>query len=223
MKFTEKAMNNERVFAAIEKVGIIPVVVINRADHAVSTAEAINNGGIPILEITLRTDASLDAIKNIASAYPDMPVGAGTVITLRAAQESVAAGAKFIVSPGFSEDIVRWCIKQGVIVFPGCATPTEIMRALSLGIDIVKFFPSEVYGGLDAIRAFAPPFSGVRFIPTGGIDRSNLAAYLKLSNVYAIGGSWLCTQSDIDSGKFEQITALCKEARIMSDTIRRQM
>ena len=146
----------------------MPVVVIENADNAVDTADALKAGGIHSMEITLRTEAALDAIKNVAGERPDMLVGAGTVLNLEQAKLSIDAGAKFIVSPGFDEEVVRFCIEKNVAVTPGCVTPTEIMRAVKLGCKVLKFFPANVYGGLSALKALAGPFGGVKFIPTGG-------------------------------------------------------
>lgn len=192
--------------------GIVPVVVIENADNAVDTADALKAGGIHSMEITLRTEAALDAIKNVAGERPDMLVGAGTVLNLEQAKLSIDAGAKFIVSPGFDEDVVRFCIEKNVAVTPGCVTPTEIMRAVKLGCKVLKFFPANVYGGLSALKALAGPFGGVKFIPTGGVNTENIGQFVNAPFVYAVGGSWVCPKADINAKNFEKITALCKEA-----------
>ena len=142
-----------------------------------------------------------------------MMVGAGTVLTLEQAKQCVEAGANFIVSPGFSVDMVKWCVEHDVAVTPGCVTPSEIMAALTLGCRVLKFFPSNVYGGLSALKALAGPFGGVRFIPTGGVNAQNLSEYLAAPYVFAVGGSWLCDKKDIAEGRFERIETLCAEAR----------
>ena len=192
--------------------GIVPVVVIENADNAVDTADALKAGGIHSMEITLRTEAALDAIKNVAGERPDMLVGAGTVLNLEQAKLSIDAGAKFIVSPGFDEEVVRFCIEKNVAVTPGCVTPTEIMRAVKLGCKVLKFFPANVYGGLSALKALAGPFGGVKFIPTGGVNTENIGQFVNAPFVYAVGGSWVCPKADINAKNFEKITALCKEA-----------
>lgn len=192
--------------------GIVPVVVIEDVKDAVPTAVALLAGGIDTMEITLRTKAGLDSIKAVAKECPDMLVGAGTVLTLEQTKQCVDAGAKFIVSPGFNRAQVEWCIKSGVAVTPGCVTPTEIMQALELGVKVLKFFPANIYGGLEAIKALAGPFVGVKFIPTGGVSAQNLSEFAVSPFVHAVGGSWICSKSDIAAGSFEMVTALCKEA-----------
>lgn len=192
--------------------GIVPVVVIENADNAVDTADALKAGGIHSMEITLRTEDALDAINKVAEDRPDMLVGAGTVLNLEQAKLSVDAGAKFIVSPGFDEDVVRFCVEKNVAVTPGCVTPTEIMRAVKLGCKVLKFFPANVYGGLNALKALAGPFGGVKFIPTGGVNTENIGQFVNAPFVYAVGGSWVCPKADINAKSFEKITALCKEA-----------
>ena len=154
--------------------GVVPVVVIEDAKDAVPTAKALLSGGIDVMEITFRTAAAADSIKAVADGCPDMLVGAGTVITLDQCKQAVECGAKFIVSPGFDEEVVRWCVDNGVAVTPGCVTPTEITAAMKLGLKVVKFFPANVYGGLTALKALSAPFGGVKFIPTGGVNDKNL-------------------------------------------------
>ena len=170
-------------------------------------------GGIDVMEITFRTAAAPDAIRAVAGACPDMLVGAGTVITLEQCKQAVACGAKFIVSPGFDAEVVQWCMDHGVAVTPGCVTPTEITAALKLGLKVLKFFPANVYGGLSAMKALSGPFTGVKFIPTGGVNAQNLGEYISAPFVHAVGGSWVCPKADISAGSFEKITALCAEAR----------
>jgi len=197
----------------IEAAGIVPVVVLDDAAHALPTADALVAGGVQVMEITLRTPAALEAIATVARERPQMLVGAGTVLTLEQCQRSVGAGARFIVSPGFSREIVGWCQENGVVVLPGCATPTDIMAALELGIRAVKFFPADVYGGAQALKALSGPFGDVRFVPTGGVDAQNISQYSALPSVLAVGGSWMCAKADIAAGRFEKITALCQQAR----------
>ena len=192
---------------------VIPVVVLDRAEDAVPTARALLAGGINVMEITLRTAAAMDAIRAVSAECPEMLVGAGTVINAEQAEAAVEAGAKFVVSPGFDAELVQWCLGRDVTVIPGCVTPTEIMAAMKLGLDVVKFFPANVYGGLKAMKALAAPFGGVKFIPTGGVNGENIGEYAAAAFVHAVGGSWVCTKADIAAGNFEQITALCIEAR----------
>ncbi|MCL2588834.1 MAG: bifunctional 4-hydroxy-2-oxoglutarate aldolase/2-dehydro-3-deoxy-phosphogluconate aldolase [Oscillospiraceae bacterium] len=193
--------------------GIVPVVVLDRVEDAVPTAKALLAGGVDVMEITLRTAAGLDSIREVAKHCPDMCVGAGTVLTLDQCKAVVEAGAKFIVSPGFYQPLVEWCIANDVPVTPGCVTPTEITAALALGLKVVKFFPANVYGGLSAMKALSGPFGDVKFIPTGGVDGKNLAEYIAAPFIHAVGGSWLCTKADIAAGNFDKITALSAEAQ----------
>ena len=190
----------------------MPVVVLDDAKDAIPTARALLAGGVDVMEITFRTAAAADSIKAVAESCPDMLVGAGTVITLEQCKKAVECGAKFIVSPGFDEEVVRWCVENGVAVTPGCVTPTEIMAAMKLGLNVVKFFPANVYGGLTAMKSLSGPFGGIRFIPTGGVDAKNLKEYLEAPFVHAVGGSWLCPKKEIAAGNFDAVTALCREA-----------
>ena len=192
---------------------IVPVVVIEDAKDAVPTAKALLAGGINVMEITLRTAAALDSIRNVAAECPDMVVGVGTVLNLEQAKDAVEAGAKFIVSPGFDEETVKWCVENKIDVAPGCVTPTEIMAARRLGLRVVKFFPANVYGGLKAITNLAAPFTDMQFIPTGGVNTENIAEFVANPAVFAVGGSWICKKADISAGNFDKITELCKEAR----------
>ena len=193
--------------------GIVPVVVLDRVEDAVPTAKALLAGGVDIMEITLRTAAGIGSIREVAKNCPDVCVGAGTVITLEQCKQAVEAGARFIVSPGFNRELVEWCVKEGIAVTPGCVTPTEITEALLLGVKVVKFFPSNIYGGLEAMKALSGPFGDVKFVPTGGVSGKNLAEYVKAPFIHAVGGSWLCAKADIAAGDFDKITALSAEAR----------
>lgn len=192
---------------------VVPVVVLDDVQNAVPTAMALLAGGVDVMEITFRTAAAADSIAAVAKECPDMLVGAGTVITLEQCKQAVACGAKFIVSPGYSEEVVSWCVENGVAVTPGCVTPTEIMAAMAHGLKVVKFFPANVYGGLGAMKALSGPFGGIRFIPTGGVSDKNLGEYITAPFIHAVGGSWLCAKADIAAHNFEKITQLCKEAR----------
>ena len=202
MKYTERLGSN----------AVIPVVVLDDAKDAVPTAKALLAGGIAVMEITFRTAAAAEAIRVVSEGCPEMLVGAGTVLTLEQCKQAVEMGAKFIVSPGFDEEIVRWCVENDVTVTPGCVTPTEIMAARKLGVDVVKFFPANVYGGLTALKGLSAPFKGVKFIPTGGVNGQNIGEYAAAPYVLTVGGSWVCAKADIAAGNFEKITRLCQEA-----------
>ena len=170
---------------------LIPVVVIKDVNETEKTLSALRAGGVNCAEITFRTACAEEAIKLAVKLFPDMNLGAGTVINEDQAKRAVSAGAKFIVSPGFSEKVALYARKQGVSYYPGCVTPTEIMQALELGITTVKFFPANVYGGLKALKALSGPFPQVRFIPTGGVDLTNLKEFLEFDKIFAVGGSFM--------------------------------
>jgi 2-dehydro-3-deoxyphosphogluconate aldolase/(4S)-4-hydroxy-2-oxoglutarate aldolase len=192
----------------IKKIGLIPVVAFENADMAVPAAKALRDGQLDIIEITMRTAAGIESIKRVTAEFPDMIVGAGTVLTVEKAKESVEAGAQFIVMPGYQEDIVSWCVENGVLVTPGCVTPYEIQLALQKGLKVLKFFPADVYGGLAAMRALNGPFgpAGVSFIPTGGVDLKNLAEFVQAPFIAAVGGSFLCSSKQLKDGDYAGIT-----------------
>lgn len=192
---------------------VVPVVVLDDAVDAVPTANALLSGGVDVMEITFRTDAAADSIASVAKECPNMLVGAGTVITLAQCKMAVKCGAQFIVSPGYREEVVRWCVENNIAILPGCVTPTEIMAAMSHDLKVLKFFPANVYGGLSAMKALSGPFGNIKFIPTGGVNDKNLAEYISAPFVHAVGGSWLCTKADIVEHNFNKITRLCQEAR----------
>lgn len=200
------------VLKRLGECGIVPVVVLDRVEDAVLTAKALFAGGVDVIEITLRTEAGLDSIREVSKHCPSMCVGAGTVISLEQCKQAVDAGANFIVSPGFNREVVEWCVSNNISVTPGCVTPTEITEAMSLGLNVLKFFPSNVYGGLSAMKALTGPFGNLKFIPTGGISEKNLHEYVSAPFIHAIGGSWMCSRADIKAGNFDKITALCSEA-----------
>lgn len=200
------------VLEQIEKIGIIPVVVIDRAEDAVPLAKALCEGGLPAAEVTFRTPAAKDAIKEISRECPDMLVGAGTVLTTEQADAALAAGAKFIVSPGLNPEVVRYCIKKEAAIVPGCANASDIETALSLGLTTVKFFPAEPLGGLKMIKALAAPYVGVRFMPTGGLNAGNMGAYLDTPEIIACGGSFMVDKKLIAKGKFDKIRDLTSAA-----------
>ena len=200
------------VLDRLKQSGVVPVVVLDDAKDAVATAKALLAGGVDVMEITFRTAAAADSIKAVTENCPDMLVGAGTVITLEQCKKAVECGAKFIVSPGFDPEVAAWCVERNVPITPGCVTPTEIVAAMKLGLNAVKFFPAGVYGGLKAMKALSAPFGGIKFIPTGGGDAKNLKEYLEAPFVHAVGGSWLCPKKEIAAGNFDAVTALCHEA-----------
>jgi 2-dehydro-3-deoxyphosphogluconate aldolase/(4S)-4-hydroxy-2-oxoglutarate aldolase len=185
---------------------VIPVVVIKDVNETIPTLKALRDGGINCAEITFRTACAAEAISLGVKEFPDMNVGAGTVINLAQAQKAVEAGAKFLVSPGLSVEVAKYAKEKNIAYYPGCVTPTEIMQALELGIEIVKFFPANVYGGLKALKALAAPFPQIKFIPTGGVDLSNLEEFLSFDKVYAIGGSFMMKGDIVENGK--QINAI---------------
>lgn len=200
------------MLAELETMGVVPVVTIADAAAAGPLGQALAAGGLPVAEITLRTPAGLAAIAAMAEACPDMLVGAGTVVHAAQVREAVDAGARFVVSPGYSDAVVDACRDAGVPVFPGICTPSELMAAIARGLLAVKFFPAEAYGGVATLRALAAPFPDMRFIPTGGIDAARLPQYLALPNVAAVGGSWMVAPQLIAGGQYERIAALAREA-----------
>jgi len=200
------------VFEQLKYAGLIPVVVIENSEDAVDTAKALLAGGINTMEITFRTAAAKDSIAKVTSEVPEMCVGAGTVLNLQQCLEALNSGAKFIVSPGFDEEMVKYCLKQDVTVIPGCVTPSEIMAAKKIGLKVVKFFPANVYGGLSGIKALSGPFGDMEFLPTGGINAENVAEYIKEPYIFGVGGSWICTKKDISEHNYEKITNLSRQA-----------
>jgi 2-dehydro-3-deoxyphosphogluconate aldolase/(4S)-4-hydroxy-2-oxoglutarate aldolase len=204
------------------RLGLVPVVKIERAEDAVELGGALLAGGLPCAEITFRTAAAEEAIRHISSSLPEIVLGAGTVRSVDQAQRAVSAGAKFIVSPGFNQKVVDWCLDKGVAVTPGVATPTEIDMATEAGLNILKFFPAEALGGIKTLKAISAPYGDVRFIPTGGINLDNLRDYLALPSVHCCGGSWLVKGDLITAGQFDEITRLAQEAVAVVSQIRSQ-
>ena len=201
------------VLSRLAKSIIVPVVVLDKKEDAVPTAKAMAAGGVDTMEITFRTACAPEAIKAVAENCPDVLVGAGTIVNLEQCKLAVEMGAKFIVSPGFSEEIVAWCVENNIPVVPGCVTPTEIMSALKHGLKMVKFFPANVYGGLNAMKNLSAPFVGLKFLPTGGVNAANIKEYVDAPFIHAVGGSWVCPKNEISAGNWEKITQLCLEAR----------
>ena len=197
----------------IKKIGIVPVVVLDDAKDAVPLAEALVEGGLPCAEVTFRTAAAEESIRRISEAFPEMLVGAGTVLTTEQVDRAVAAGAKFIVAPGLNPVTVKYCQEKGIPVFPGILTPSEIEQALSLGLKVVKFFPAEPSGGLKMIQAMAAAYVGLKFMPTGGINAKNVGEYLAdEKHILACGGSWMVKKDLIAAGEFGKIKEMTKEA-----------
>jgi len=208
------------ILIKLEKMGVVPVVVLNDAKDAAPLAAALINGGLPCAEITFRTDAAEESIRIMSEQFPSMLVGAGTVLSIEQVDRAVNAGAKFIVSPGFDEEIVRYCQKIGVAITPGIVTPSEASKAVKAGLEVVKFFPAEAAGGLPMLKALAAPFTTLRFMPTGGISASNIKEYLGFSKIFACGGSWMVKDSLIKEQKFDEIEALTKEAVAIVNSVR---
>lgn len=200
------------ILEKVEKTGVVPVVVLNDAKDAGPLAKALCEGGLPCAEVTFRTEAAEESIKIMTEEYPDMFVGAGTVLTTGQVDRAVNAGARFIVCPGFDPEIVDYCIGKDIPVFPGCVTPSEVAQAVKRGLKVVKFFPAEQFGGVSAIKALAAPYVGMRFMPTGGVNAKNLESYLSSDKIIACGGSWMVKGDLIKAGKFDEIKALTEEA-----------
>ena len=202
-----------KLFEAIGRIGVLPVIALERAEDAVPLARALLAGGIDCAEITFRTPAAAEAIRRMSGEVGEMLVGAGTVLTVQQAEQAILAGAQYIVSPGFDAAVVDWCREQGVAVLPGVATPTEINMALARDVKLLKFFPAEEFGGIRMLKALHGPYPDVRFMPTGGINAANLAEYLALPNVVACGGSWMATGGMLARGQFDEVARVSGEAR----------
>jgi 2-dehydro-3-deoxyphosphogluconate aldolase/(4S)-4-hydroxy-2-oxoglutarate aldolase len=200
------------VLERIGMAGLVPVVVLENADDAIPAAEALLAGGLDIMEITMRTKAALECIKKVKEKFPDMLVGAGTVRSVEQAEAAVKAGAEFVVTPGFEETVVKWCVDRGIAVTPGCVTPTEIEFADKYGLDVLKFFPANVYGGVEALKALNGPYRTKKFIPTGGIDQTNLKDFADKEYVFAVGGGFLCSPTAVAAKTFVKITDAVKQA-----------
>ncbi len=192
--------------------GVVPVVVLNRASDAEMLGKALTAGGLKCAEVTFRTEAAAESIAIMTEKFPEMLVGAGTVLTRAQVDEAVKAGAKFIVSPGFDPEVVDYCIEKNILIFPGVMTPSEVAQGVKRGLKVLKFFPAEPAGGLPMIKALAAPYTGVRFMPTGGISAKNLPDYLAEKCIAACGGSWMVKGAMIDAGQFDRIEELTREA-----------
>jgi 2-dehydro-3-deoxyphosphogluconate aldolase/(4S)-4-hydroxy-2-oxoglutarate aldolase len=209
-----------KTFEELHQIGLVPVIKIDKPEDAVPLAHALLNGGLGCAEITFRTSAAREAIHRISEEVREVLVGAGTVLTVQQAEQAVAAGAQFIISPGFDVAVVDWCQARQIPVLPGAITPTEITMALAKGLQVLKFFPAEEFAGVRMLKAFYGPYPEVRFVPTGGINVNNLAEYLALPNVVACGGSWMVQDSMISAGQFNEITRLAREARAIVHRVR---
>lgn len=202
----------EAVLEQIKKIGIVPVVKIDRAEDALPLAKALCAGGLPCAEVTFRTDAAAEAIKIMTENFPNMCVGAGTVLNAAQVDAAVEAGAKFIVSPGLNPSTVKYCIEKKVPITPGTSSPSDIEQAIELGLEVVKFFPAEQSGGLAKIKAMAAPYVNMKFMPTGGINAKNLTSYLDFNKIIACGGSWMVPGDLINAGEWDKIEQLTREA-----------
>ena len=204
-----------------QKLGVVPVVVLEDKKDAIPLAKALSEGGLPCAEVTFRTDAAAESIRLISETYPDMLVGAGTVLTTEQVDLAVKSGAKFIVSPGFDPEIVDYCLKKNIPVFPGCISPSEVAQAVKRGLKVVKFFPAEQAGGIAMIKAMAAPYVGLKFMPTSGINAGNLTEYLSCDKILCCGGSWMVKGDLVKAGDFGNIRELSAETRKLVDTIRK--
>lgn len=200
------------VLEQFAKIGIIPVVVLNDVKDAKPLGQALMDGGLPCAEVTFRTDAAEESIRVMAKEFPDMLVGAGTVLTIDQVDRAVNAGAKFIVSPGINPKVVEYCVKNNIPITPGTCNPTNVETAIEFGLDVVKFFPAEAAGGLKFIKAIAAPYPQVKFMPTGGINEDNVRDYLKYDRIIACGGSWMVKGDLIKAGDFDKICELTRNA-----------
>jgi len=200
------------VLKRVKNLGIIPVVKLDDAKDAIPLAKALCEGGLPVAEVTFRTDAAEESIRLMAENFPDMLIGAGTVLTTEQVDRAMAAGASFIVSPGFNPVVVQYCVEKGITITPGISSPSEIEQALMFGLEVVKFFPAEASGGLAKIKAMAAPYTAMKFMPTGGINEKNLMSYLDFPKIVACGGSWMVSDKLINAGEFDKIREMTAEA-----------
>ncbi|MCK4517054.1 MAG: bifunctional 4-hydroxy-2-oxoglutarate aldolase/2-dehydro-3-deoxy-phosphogluconate aldolase [Spirochaetaceae bacterium] len=205
-------MKHEDLVRTLEDLRVVPVITIESGDQAVDLADALVAGNLPLMEITFRSDVAAEAIRRVRAERPEVTVGAGTVLTTGQVDAALKAGVQFIVAPGFNPTVVDYCLKLGVPMAPGVATPSEIEWALERGLSLLKFFPAEQSGGVKYIKAISAPYRGVRFMPTGGITPENLQTYLSVPSIIACGGSWMVKLSLIQAGEFDTITRLASEA-----------
>ena len=211
----------DTIYSQIQKMGIVPVVVLDDAKDAKPLAKALCAGGLPCAEVTFRTDAAEESIRVMSEQFPEMLVGAGTVLTTEQVNRAIDAGAKFIVSPGLNPTIVDYCIKRNIPILPGCSTPSDVEVALEYGLNVVKFFPAEPAGGLNYIKAISAPYTNVKFMPTGGINPKNVSSYLENPAILACGGSWMVKKDLVKEGKFDEIEKLVREAVALVSSARK--
>jgi 2-dehydro-3-deoxyphosphogluconate aldolase/(4S)-4-hydroxy-2-oxoglutarate aldolase len=202
----------KKILEEIGLSGIVPVIVIEDPVDATPLAKALIDGGLPVAEVTFRTKSARESIEQIAKSFPDMHLGAGTVLTIDQVKSAIDAGAKYIVSPGLNPKVVEYCVVNNIPITPGVATPSDIERALEFNLDVVKYFPAEPLGGLNYLKAISAPYGNLKFIPTGGVDESNLLSYLKFQKVLACGGSWMVKSELISGKKFDEIKQLTEKA-----------
>ena len=199
---------------------VVPVVVLNESNDAEKLSDALVKGGLPCAEVTFRTEAAEESIRIMTKKYPEMLVGAGTVLTIEQVDRAVGAGAKFIVSPGFDPEIVDYCIEKQIPIIPGIVTPSEVAQAVKRGLEVVKFFPAEQFGGVSTIKALAAPYTMLKFMPTGGVSLENLKDYLSCDKIICCGGSWMVKGDLIKAGEFDKIAEMTKEAVTLAKSIR---
>lgn len=209
-----------KLLEQFKRIGIIPVVVLEHTEHAAKLADILCDNGLPCAEVTFRTSAAAECIRIMADRHPEMLVGAGTVLTKQSVNLAAEAGAKFIVSPGLNQTVVRYCLDRGIPVAPGTQTPSEMEQAIELGLDLVKFFPAEPAGGLPMVKAVAAPYTSLVFMPTGGINPQNVRDYLAYDRILACGGSWMVKESMIEAGDWDGIAKLVREAADIVKEIR---
>ena len=210
---TDKKISNQEFLQKVKNAKVIPVLKFENTEDAMNTINALSAGGIQIAEITYRTEKASECIKMISQKFPDMLVGAGTITNVKKAKDAVLNGAKFIVMPGYDKKTVSWCIRKKIPVVPGVATPSEIMKAVNKGINVLKLFPAAVSGGIKLLRALKGPFYDVNFIPTGGITSENAKEYLALSNVIAVGGTWIAGEDAVKNKQWQLITQEAEKIR----------
>lgn len=208
------------IISKIEKIGIVPVVVMKNAAEASKLAQALCQGGLPCAEVTFRTKDAADTIKEMKKSCPDMLVGAGTILTKEQVDQAIRAGAEFIVSPGFNPHIIEYCLKRNIIALPGIVTPSELALAIEYGLKYVKFFPAEASGGIPMIEAISAPYPEISFMPTGGINFQNAKAYLECKSVFACGGSWMVKKQLIEKQQYDEIELLARKASELVKTTR---
>lgn len=200
----------DEMLKQVEAFKVVPVVVIENVEDAIPLAQALVNGGLPVAEVTFRTAAAPDAIKAMSEKFPELCVGAGTVINVEQCKKAVECGAKFIVSPGYSQEVTQYCIENEIPIFPGICTPTELINVVNHGLPVAKFFPAAQFGGLKTINALGSVFPQMKFMPTGGVSESNVLEYLASPKIIAAGGSWMVKGDLIKAGKFDEIEAMTK-------------